>query len=73
MRPKSSGMPNPSRMRMTLHGETRRAFGKRDGVGWTTGVEGVEETVQIADVLSHLKEIEMGMLKFPELSEGQTY
>lgn len=29
--------------------------------------------MQIADILSHPKAVELGKLKFPELPEGQTY
>lgn len=66
------GTPNPSRRRVILQGGTRRAFGKRDIVGWATGVEEVENIMQIAGILSHPKATELRKLKFPELSEGQS-
>lgn len=64
------GTPNPSRRRATFQGGTRRAFGKSDIVRWAAGIEEVEDTMQIADKLSHPKATELRKLKFPEVSEG---
>lgn len=41
-------------------------------LGWATGVEEVEKTMQVAGISSHPKAIELRKLKFSELSEGQS-